>query len=421
MLERRPIFLTSLSLLIFFLACPPLPAATDTTVTTFIRAPLDIMNRSATGRFALLPENDEYSRIIMVYTIECSQRGCDPWDRVSTIGVQRPSESTDPDDIRVVEIGRIVTPPDRGGRWQMDVTDYRSLLRDSVTLTNYVNTSIGGGEGYLVSISFHYIAGDPDVEAFRVENLWNGLPIYGDPARPIEKFLRPIGLQADPEADFVRVRVTTVGQGEGNTDNAATYSRKLHTISVADTLFERYLWMDDCADLPGTPDEERWQRPRAGFCLGDVVRPWSIDISRYAEPGSLYTVDYSVEPYINECRPSADDCPCDNCTYLVVGHSPPHYWIEAQAISYRIVDPVNDSEVRVEYPEPGVIAVTPILERAVPLSIRIRSLDGELVYARQTETTTTRTFTIDLSTTPGVWLLRVETPDRVMRRRIVIE
>src|SRR5690606_28273419 len=130
-----------------------------------------------------------------------------PWDRVSTIGVRVPSDSPGSEEERVVEIGRIITPPDRGGRWLIDVTDYRSLLRDSITLTNYVNTAVGGGEGYLVSITFHFIAGEPDLEAFRVENLWNGLPVYGDPENPIERFLRPIGLKADAEADFVRVKV----------------------------------------------------------------------------------------------------------------------------------------------------------------------------------------------------------------------
>lgn len=402
------------------LASPELRSATDTTIVTFLHAPLDIMNRTATGRFALPAENLGYRQILMVYTIECSLRGCDTWDRVSTIGVRLPSGEPGSDAERVVEIGRIVTPPDRGGKWVLDVTDYRSLLRDSITLTNYINTAIGGGEGYLVSIAFHFIAGEPDLEAFRVENLWNGLPVYGDPANPTERFLRPIGLKADPDADFVRVRVTAVGQGEGNTDGAATYSRKLHTLSIADTTFEHYLWRDDCAELPGTPDEERWRMPRAGFCLGDVVHPWSLDISRYALPGTLYTVDYSVEPYVNECRPRPDSCPCDDCSYLVVGHSPPYWWIESQAISYRVVDPATEEELRVEEESGGILLVTPRLAEPVPIEIQVRDLDGNEVYRQRTAEIGTRTFRIDLSTTPGVYLLRVVTPERVLRRRMVI-
>ena len=157
--------------LLAVISSPSRLSAADTTVVTFLHAPLDIMNRTATGRFALPEENDRYRQILMVYTIECSARGCDTWDRVSTIGVRVPPQTPGTGEDRVVEIGRIVTPPDRGGKWVLDVTDYRSLLRDSVTLTNYINTAIGGGEGYLVSIAFHFIAGEPDLEAFRVENL----------------------------------------------------------------------------------------------------------------------------------------------------------------------------------------------------------------------------------------------------------
>lgn len=408
-----------LTALLAAVAPPPLPAAADTTIVTFLHAPLDIMNRTATGRFALPEENDRYRQILMVYTIECSARGCDTWDRVSTIGVRIPPQESGTGEDRVVEIGRIITPPDRGGKWLIDVTDYRSLLRDSITLTNYINTAVGGGEGYLVSIAFHFIAGEPDLEAFRVENLWNGLPVYGDPEQPIERFLRPIGLKADPEADFIRVKVTAVGQGEGNTDGAATYSRKLHRLSIADTTFEHYLWRDDCAELPGTPDEERWRRPRAGFCLGDVVHPWDVDISGYARPGTLYTVDYSVEPYVNECRPRPDDCPCDDCSYLVVGHSPPFWWIESQAISYRVVSPATEAELSVEKGDSeGVLLITPRLAEPVPIEIQIRDLDGVEIYRRRTAETGTHTFRIDLSTTPGVYLLRVVTPERVLRRRI---
>lgn len=401
-------------------SCAALRAATDSTVVTFVRAPIDIMNRTATGRFAFPSSSDRFDRILMIYSIECSARGCDPWDRVSTIAVRRPSAAPGSDDEEIIEIGRVITPPDRGGRWVLDVTDYRSLLADSVTLSNYIQTSVGGGRGYLVTIVFRFVAGDADLRAYKVENLWSGLPVYGDPENPIERLLRPIGLQADPGADFVRVSVTATGHGEGNTDNAATYSRKLHTMSIADTTFEHYLWRDDCAALPGTPDLEEWKRSRAGYCLGDVVMPWRLDISRYAAPGTLYTVDYSVEPYVNECRPRADSCPCADCAYRVL-HSPPFYWIESQAISYRIVDEVGEGELGIERGDrPGVVRITPRLERASPVEIVIRDLDGNEIYRRLASNVVDRAFTVDLTTTPGVYLLRVTTPERVLRRRLAV-
>lgn len=379
------------------------------------------MNRTATGRFAFPTSNSRYRQILMIYSLECSAQGCDPWDRVSTIAVRRPSAEPGSDAEEVTEIGRLITPPDRGGRWVIDVTDYRSLLRDSVTLSNYINTSTGGGDGFLVTIVFKFIAGEPDLEAYRVENLWSGLPVYGDPDNPIERFLRPIGMKADPEADFIRVNVTVTGHGEGNSEGGATYSRKYHELSVADTTFRHDLWRDDCGDLPGTPDDAWWKRGRAGYCFGDVVRPWRLDISRFAAPGGLYTLDYAVEPYVNECRPRPDPCPCDDCTYGIIGHSPPFLWMESQVISYRIVDEVGDDVLRVEPGErPGVVRVTPRLPEPSPVNIQVQDLEGNRIYGRLASDISERTFTLDLSTTPGIYLLKVVTPERTLRRRLDI-
>ncbi|MCB0714027.1 MAG: hypothetical protein KDD67_17010 [Ignavibacteriae bacterium] len=407
--------------ILFFFPDTTLYAAADTTIVTFVQAPMDIMNRTITGRFAFPKSNSEYRQILMIYSLECSSHGCDPWDRVSTVGVRYPSNHPGSGEEVVTEIGRLITPPERAGRWVLDVTDYRSLLRDSVTLSNFINTSIGGGSGFLVTILFKFVAGEHDLEAYRVENLWSGLPVYGDPGRPVEQFLPPIGMKADREADFVRVNITATGHGEGNSEGAATYSRKLHELSVADTTFRHYLWRDDCADLSGTPDDEWWKRPRAGYCLGDVVFPWRLDISRYAAPGVLYTLDYSVEPYVNECRPRPDPCPCDDCTYSIIGHSPPFYWIESQAISYRIVDEVGDDLLMVEPGDrPGVVRITPRLSQPSPIDIQVQELGGELIYRRQTSSISEQVFTLDLSTTPGVYLLRVVTPQGTLRRRLDI-
>lgn len=412
-----------LLLLTALLSCflPASARAGDSTVVTFVHAPIDIMNRTATGRFAFPESNLGYQRILMIYTIECPSKGCDPWDRVSTISVRRSPEEAGTSGEEVVEIGRVITPPDRGGSWVLDVTDYRSLLRDSVTLSNYIQSSIGGGQGFMVTILFRFVEGTPDLEAYKVENLWNGLPVYGDPNAPIERFLRPLGMQADSDADFIRLNITVTGHGEGNTDNAARYSRKLHSLSVADTTFSRYLWRDDCAQLPGTPDIEEWKRPHAGFCLGEVVAPWKQDISRYALPGTLYTVDYSVEPYENECRPRADSCPCDDCSYLIISHTPPFYWVESQVISYRILDEADDDELHIEETDKrGVIRVTPRLPNPVPIEIQVRTIDGEEIYRRLASGVTGHSFTLDLSSTPGVYLLRVLTPNLTLRRRLVI-
>jgi len=396
----------------------------DTTITAFVKEPIDIAHRTVT-RNVLFPGADEsYRRIVMYYTIECPAYGCDPWDRVATVTVTRhTAKGAD----ELYELARIITPQGRGATWGVDVTDYRSLLTDSVTMNCHIETFIGGGQGALVSVAFRFVPGIPDLEAYRVENLWAGLPEYGNPQKPIEDLLRPIGLKADSEMEFARVRVTTTGHGEGNTDDAAAFSKKHHDLIVGKKTFSHLLWRDDCADNPVAPQSGDWQSPRAGYCPGAVVEPWDNDISGLIEPGELFTIDYDVEPYENRCRPGVAPCPCENCDYVTLSHSMPIYWIESQIIYYRIPLQRRIAEQRsalftvASGSVPGVFVVRPTLTTPTDLEIQVVDLLGNEIFYQLGRHVTSEPFTIDLSSTPGTYLLKiVPVGGDLFEQRIVI-
>ena len=179
-------------------------AVGDTTITIFDRRPVDSPRRVITSRVTLPDASKHYEKIILSYGLDCPRGGCDPWDRGSQIWIADRSADTGAlDDFRhyfftakKYEINRFVTPYGKGGKWVVDITDYRPLLTDSATFVVYITTFTGNGHGYVLSMTAEFIAGDPDIEAYRIENLWQGSPEYGNPDTPIETFLTPITMTA---------------------------------------------------------------------------------------------------------------------------------------------------------------------------------------------------------------------------------
>ena len=113
--------------------------------------------------FQLPSANTSYEKILMYYTIGCPAAGCDPWDRLGWVKVYN-----DPDSANY-EIARVITPYNIVGggypgtcTWIIDVTDYAMILHDEVIFGSYIESWIGAPRGWLVTIEFAFVEGDPD-------------------------------------------------------------------------------------------------------------------------------------------------------------------------------------------------------------------------------------------------------------------
>ena len=292
------------------------------------------------------PPRQPWDRIELHYTIECpgAPDDCDPWDRLGHVRVVQ--DDGQGGEI-LTEIARIITPYDITGgsrpgscTWVLDVTDYQSLLHDTVTLRSYIESWIGGTRGWLVTIRFAFITGSGPTEPYRVVNLWtNDRLIFGDPSDPIESHLAPVQVSIDSDAVAARVRATTTGHGQGNTNNAAEFSNKWHEITVGSDSYVHQLWRSDCAANSCSPQGGTWTYARAGWCPGDKVDPWNVDVTASVTAGQTATIDYNVEPYENFCRPNNPACvsgsTCNDCNYNSNGHTEPHYTLQTQLVLYR--------------------------------------------------------------------------------------
>ncbi|MBL0104003.1 MAG: T9SS type A sorting domain-containing protein [Bacteroidetes bacterium] len=233
------------------------------------------------------------------------------------------------------EIARAITPYGMAVNLWYDLTDYQSILRDSVTLQSNV---CGYSNGWFVTTDFYFIEGTPPLHASKVTNLWNGTFAYGNANNPIENHLQPLTLTPDSTTVREKIRLITTGHGFGGFPNqeVAEFYDVTHTIDINGSTFNQHLWRSDCGSNPlypqGAPGyTSTWFYKRANWCPGSYVTPHDYDASSFLSLGSNLTVDYNMVPYTVTGGPS--------------GFYAPEYYIQSQAIEYDNVAYINNASI----------------------------------------------------------------------------
>ena len=304
----------------------------DTTLSTFVNVHqgngAGLATRTVVDTFFLPHDISGYSSINMHVQLNCPTGGCDPWDRFASVKVWH--------DTDWYEIGRYMTPYGKSCGWNIDVSDYRSMLSDTVIINSFIDTWTN--PGWLVNIDFTFTAGIPVNPYIHVENLWNNENvIYGDSTQPIN--LPMLTRNIDGSATTVKIKMVNTGHGQGNTDNAAEFSQKTHHIVVNGIhTYNQLLWRSNCNSNPCSPQSGTWQYNRAGWCPGADVLPNEYDITSNVTPGQNVNIQYQLQSYFNNCSPNNSGCvtgsTCTDCNYNYNGHTEPHYKIASQIISY---------------------------------------------------------------------------------------
>ncbi|MFL2983652.1 MAG: peptide-N-glycosidase F-related protein [Candidatus Neomarinimicrobiota bacterium] len=283
-------------------------------------------NRTIIDTILFPVSNSGYSEITMNVYLECPGGGCDPWDRKAKISIKNLNEW--------YEIGRYVTPYGVECGWTFNVTDYHSLLKGEVELRSYIDTWVQ--PGWLVTITFDFISGVPENLHTMVRNIWNNdYVVYGDSTNPVNI---PSATEYLPiDATDAYLRLITTGHGQGNTDNAAEFSLKIHDIYLnGEFAFLHNFWRDDCSSNSCSPQNGSWQYQRAGFCPGDKVTPQDFNLLDLVLVGDTVKLDYVLEDYFNQCSPNNPSCTngvtCSLCDYNNSGHTEPYYFIGSHLI-----------------------------------------------------------------------------------------
>ncbi len=340
---------TLLALLLMLVAAPAFAEFNPSTPdTTWLRTYDEEFINWASPHLAdfTFPSNPElYSEVLLYLTIGCpgSPGDCDPWDRYAWL---RMVEATSDTTSRDVEIARFITPYDITGgsypgtcQWIYDVTDYKFLLKDLVTLKLYIESWMGNDEGWLITCDFAFVHGVTELQPYEVVNLYmHDHIVYGDTELGHETHLPPVIVDVPADAAAAKLRITTTGHGQGNTNNCAEFCPKDHSVVAGGETFSHVLWKT-CNTNTCSPQGGTWHYPRTGWCPGDKVDPWDNDVSHLITPGQPIEIDYNIQPYFNECSPANPDCvsgqTCADCEYNYNGHTRPNWKVMGQLILYR--------------------------------------------------------------------------------------
>ena len=262
----------------------------------------------------VLPENNvNVSKITLELSLLCPSTGCDPWDQPAKISVLKNGKT--------YEIARFITPYGKAcGPWTVDVTDFKTLLKGYTELASYIQ--VWGSSGWLLDAKLIYEY-NPVANGYqRLTPLWaTDNWVYGDPA--ISYDLPAQTIKIDSNTQTTAMRMTITGHGQGNTNNAAEFSQFTHTVSANSTNVNSHsLWKNNCNVNSCANQFGTWRFARAGWCPGQAVDPYLVNLSSTAVAGQNLTVDYVLQNYTNNMRTG----------YNSNGHTEPHYKIHAYLV-----------------------------------------------------------------------------------------
>lgn len=267
-------------------------------------------------------------------TLSCPAGRCDTVDRVGSLGVihQNPAGESS-----YFELMRFVTPYGLGEHFSLDVSDFLPLLKGRQTFRVFIDTWTGPGgsegDGWVVDASLTYTPGTLKEETVAIIPLLSfDEVIYGDPAKSPER-----SRALPPQIDFTSAKVvmTVTGHGQGNLGNCAEFCPKIHRVTVNEKTFPHLIWRQNCRTTVNPAQPGNYFFPRAGWCPGDKVEPWSVDVTSvvWSENAKL---SYSPEAYENSCRPDAPVCGgCSHgttCAFDDGLHTEPRYLVSTYLI-----------------------------------------------------------------------------------------
>jgi hypothetical protein len=323
----------------------PLVPGKDTTVTLFDATPFyweGGNDHRQSDASVTLPADGEYKKITLHIQLGCRTQ-CDPWDRRASIGIVDPATNN------VVEIGRFMTTYGVPGAWDVDVTDLRPLLAGKRTAHGFIDTWVGGAQGWTVTASLQYVGGIPnDVPEAVVALPWGDFD-YGNPDKPVASSLTAQKVTLMPGTTHAALRVTVTGHGQGNKDNCAEFCAKGHTVLLdGKQAGKQTVWKSDCNKNPINNQGGTWDLARAGWCPGEAVQPWTVALGAHTAP---FTLAYAVDDYTNTCSDVRNDAICvpndcaicnpgecgttQACAYNNNGHTSPFFGLSAVLIEYR--------------------------------------------------------------------------------------
>lgn len=262
------------------------------------------LSQSAEQNF-VFPDAPQQIKTIKMYIKDfCENKDCDEWDRYANIYVK------DKETGQWLEMGRFITPYWVGNQklergYEIDVTDFKSLLQGDTELKIYTETWMPKGRVYSVDFDFHY--GTPDYKFSKIVPVvqYNKSSIDGIPYGEVHNLALHKNIQLPPQTELAYFRTIISGWGHAQPNDAgsrgcAEWCFRTHHIAVnGENVITHELNGLNCASNPvNNQAPGNWKPDRAGWCPGMAV-PVRIDPLASSLNGQKITFDYHLQPWQN--------------------------------------------------------------------------------------------------------------------------
>ena len=262
-------------------------------------------NQSASQVFNLHNDLSNIQQIKMYLQIDCPSTGCDDWDRFANVKVKDQITG------KWYEIARYITPYWVGTQQlvrglEFDVTDFKSLLKDSVELRIYIENWTAKAD--IVSIDFDYIVGTPDYDNYAIaevldlhSNSISGVPYGVSHNLDLEK-----SIQIPNNSENIEFRTIISGWGHATPYDAdgrpcAEWCFRTHDIKInGSNTYQHNLGPIGCSANPlNNQNPGNWQPDRAGWCPGMEV-PVRMNNLDTSYNGSTISFEYDFENWTSD-------------------------------------------------------------------------------------------------------------------------
>ncbi|PCJ64107.1 MAG: hypothetical protein COA58_14065 [Bacteroidetes bacterium] len=276
-------------------------------------------------------EGKQYRKIYMYFTLGCADGGCSGWDYDVLTQIMHNTGAIDSsvqkldtisetplvvdttwrvfDVLEPYELGRLITPYGTymrdnsngfNNNWthtfKYDVTDYISLLKDSVIIRAKYN---GWSAGFSADIKFEFIEGTPQRKVISIQNMYIKGGGYSNSEQferdviPAKTFAVPVGTKS------AQAKVIVTGHGNNSGSNCGEFCDKDYYFSVnGEKKFSYRMWREDCGAVPIRPQGGTYLYPRANWCPGDKVAEQRWELTPFLGGDSI-TLDMDIEAYSN--------------------------------------------------------------------------------------------------------------------------
>lgn len=260
-----------------------------------------------------------YQKIIMKFTLGCGTPNCSGWDYTVNASLGKKSGTLDSsivaidtvahdttwaytDHVDFMEVGRLITPYGTymannsngfNNSWThpyyYDVTDYASILKDSVSVRVHYD---GWTDAFSARVEFIFIEGPPSRQVQKITEVYNTYIGYPDWAG-FESVAVPKQVYIDPNVTSAKLLLIMTGHGsQGEFD-----PHYVHLRVNNQEVYSRLLWKDDCDVNAIAPQGGTWIFSRANWCPGEKVPVFEADITPFITPGQSAVVDLDFDDY----------------------------------------------------------------------------------------------------------------------------